>query len=181
MPMNWTPEADAKLFVKVLNVSNIKLSQEVLDKIASEMSPDCTGRAIKERIFKLKQKAAGTGNSTTASSTPKAPRTPKTPRSGKGPKSTPGTGQKRKGGNVAGPLNDADTDDGEDLQKFVTPSKQKVEYANEYDSAGSQDDNEESPSKRIKREPSNDFEGELWDGGHNAHNDFVRDQSGDLF
>ncbi|KAF2811105.1 uncharacterized protein BDZ99DRAFT_462382 [Mytilinidion resinicola] len=180
MPMNWTPEADAKLFVKVLNVSNIKLSQDVLDAIASEMSPDCTGRAIKERIFKLKQKAAGPGNSTAASTTPRAPRTPKTPRSAKGPKSTPGTGRKRKGANVAGPLDDAGTDDDEDIKTFVTPSKQKTEYADEYGSTGSQDENQESPSKRIKREPSNEFESEMW-VPDNAHDDFVRGQSGDLF
>ncbi|EAW08476.1 uncharacterized protein ACLA_032110 [Aspergillus clavatus NRRL 1] len=54
MPMTWSPEADAKLLIGILNTSNVKLD---LDALAKWMGPECTVYAIQHRIRKLQEKA----------------------------------------------------------------------------------------------------------------------------
>ncbi|KAL2862316.1 uncharacterized protein BJX67DRAFT_366487 [Aspergillus lucknowensis] len=70
MPMTWNAEADAKLFLGVLNLlkdSKVKLDYDYLAKF---MGSDCLPGAVQNRIVRLKRKAeedgsaagVGTGN-----------------------------------------------------------------------------------------------------------------------
>ncbi|KAL2820936.1 hypothetical protein BDW59DRAFT_164483 [Aspergillus cavernicola] len=74
MPMAWTPETNAKLFVGVLELlknHNVKLDH---DWLADYMGPGCTWKAIERQITKLRKQAAQdvpTG-SASAPSTPMA-------------------------------------------------------------------------------------------------------------
>ncbi|KAL4915000.1 hypothetical protein BDW62DRAFT_204089 [Aspergillus aurantiobrunneus] len=90
MPMNWTSEANAKLFLGVLEQlkeQNVKLNYS---KLAEYMGPEhaqltrlgldgaeCSHRAIDNQIIKLKKQAAG--GSASDSQSASAPATPATP------------------------------------------------------------------------------------------------------
>ncbi|KAF3387073.1 hypothetical protein F1880_001267 [Penicillium rolfsii] len=53
MPMSWSPEADARLLIAIINTtSNINW-----DAAASFLGSDCTVSAIKHRVARLKEKA----------------------------------------------------------------------------------------------------------------------------
>ncbi|KAJ5892220.1 AT hook motif protein [Penicillium subrubescens] len=53
MPMSWSPEADARLLIAIINTtSNINW-----DAAASFLGEDCTVSAIKHRVARLKEKA----------------------------------------------------------------------------------------------------------------------------
>lgn len=80
--MNWTPEADAKLFTEVLLKFDLKFSKEILASIAAAMGTDCTPKAITEHVRIIKNRAKGSGTSTPAAPT-------KTAKSTSGKKSTP--------------------------------------------------------------------------------------------
>ncbi|OJJ62095.1 hypothetical protein ASPSYDRAFT_129001 [Aspergillus sydowii CBS 593.65] len=68
MPMIWNAEADAKLFLGVLNQvkdANVKLDCK---KLADFMGPDCIAGAVQNRLVRLKKKAeADMGGSVSAS------------------------------------------------------------------------------------------------------------------
>ncbi|PYI22326.1 hypothetical protein BO99DRAFT_429988 [Aspergillus violaceofuscus CBS 115571] len=64
MPMQWTSEADAKLFVGVLNQCHGQLKLDT-QKLAQHMGGDCTACAIEQRIAKLKRHAKALGSTST--------------------------------------------------------------------------------------------------------------------
>ncbi|GFN16572.1 hypothetical protein AtubIFM55763_008142 [Aspergillus tubingensis] len=85
--MIWSSEADAKLFVGVLNQLRGKLKLDY-QELAMHMGGDCTSCAVEQRMIRLRKQAAsaspaasiGTGGGTaSANSTPT-----KTPRKRKG-------------------------------------------------------------------------------------------------
>ncbi|PYH79411.1 hypothetical protein BO82DRAFT_404264 [Aspergillus uvarum CBS 121591] len=69
MPMQWTSEADAKLFVGVLNQCHGQLKLDT-QKLAQHMGGDCTACAIEQRIAKLKRHAKSLGSTTSTDTTP---------------------------------------------------------------------------------------------------------------
>ncbi|RAH51458.1 uncharacterized protein BO95DRAFT_509981 [Aspergillus brunneoviolaceus CBS 621.78] len=64
MPVQWTSEADAKLFVGVLNQCHGQLKLDC-QKLAQHMGGDCTACAIEQRIAKLKRHAKALGSNST--------------------------------------------------------------------------------------------------------------------
>ncbi|TID19494.1 hypothetical protein E2P81_ATG06661 [Venturia nashicola] len=140
MPMNWGPEADAKLFAAVLKVHDIKVNYAAL---ATEMGADCTAKAITHRIAKIKSdgKAAGGGGSIPAAgNTPKrvrAPMAPKTPVSASKERTRRASAKPPKYA-----LSDEDHDD---------DSENEIK---EDEEAGG-----ESPSKKVKTEVTEEVEG----------------------
>ncbi|KAL4919852.1 hypothetical protein BDW62DRAFT_199573 [Aspergillus aurantiobrunneus] len=57
MPMNWNAEADAKLFLGVLNqLKDAKLKLDY-NKLAEFMGTDCLPGAVHNRIVRLRRKA----------------------------------------------------------------------------------------------------------------------------
>ncbi|RAK82513.1 uncharacterized protein BO72DRAFT_523317 [Aspergillus fijiensis CBS 313.89] len=64
MPVQWTSEADAKLFVGVLNQCHGQLKLDS-QKLAQHMGGDCTACAIEQRIAKLKRHAKALGSNST--------------------------------------------------------------------------------------------------------------------
>ncbi|KAL3463881.1 hypothetical protein BJX64DRAFT_286842 [Aspergillus heterothallicus] len=98
MPMNWTPEQNAKLFLGVLEQGKEQSLKLNYKRLAEYMGPDCTWKAIEGQIAKLKKQAAHdpTEQSASAASSPSTPAaTPKK----RGPRSTPvksGSPQKKK-------------------------------------------------------------------------------------
>ncbi|KAL2865172.1 uncharacterized protein BJX67DRAFT_383164 [Aspergillus lucknowensis] len=78
MPITWTPENNAKLFLAVLEQlkdHKIKLDNK---KLAEYMGPDCTVRSIDNQIFKLRKQATQdpSSNSNDQSLDASAPATP---------------------------------------------------------------------------------------------------------
>ncbi|KAL2862231.1 uncharacterized protein BJX67DRAFT_385855 [Aspergillus lucknowensis] len=72
MPMNWTAQNNAKLFLCVLDQikrQNVKLDYQ---KLAEDMGPDCTLRSVQHQIVKLKDKARQ-GTSADGGSVPSTP------------------------------------------------------------------------------------------------------------
>ncbi|PWY68394.1 hypothetical protein BO70DRAFT_366062 [Aspergillus heteromorphus CBS 117.55] len=69
MPIQWTADADAKLFLGVLIQmrGRVKLDYEDL---AAHMGSDCTACAVEQRIVKLKKQVAGKAGSPSNASTP---------------------------------------------------------------------------------------------------------------
>ncbi|CAI6340093.1 unnamed protein product [Periconia digitata] len=90
MPMNWTAENDRLLLLKILETHNVTVDGSKILKAWPPNAPAVpTERAIKERIFKLRQ-MAGVKAPKSATNTPKKTAvTPKNPQSS-------GTGKKRK-------------------------------------------------------------------------------------
>ncbi|KAL3452771.1 hypothetical protein BJX65DRAFT_302676 [Aspergillus insuetus] len=74
MPITWTPEKNAKLFLGVLEQGkeqNLKLNYK---RLAEFMGPDCTWKAIEGQIAKLKKNAtAGHDSNEQAASAPSTP------------------------------------------------------------------------------------------------------------
>ncbi|OJK03960.1 hypothetical protein ASPACDRAFT_57313 [Aspergillus aculeatus ATCC 16872] len=64
MPVQWTSEADAKLFVGVLNQCHGQLKLDS-QRLAQHMGGDCTACAIEQRIAKLKRHAKALGSNST--------------------------------------------------------------------------------------------------------------------
>ncbi|KAJ0426881.1 hypothetical protein BJY00DRAFT_306874 [Aspergillus carlsbadensis] len=113
MPMNWTPEKNAKLFLGVLEQGkeqNLKLNYK---RLAEYMGPDCTWKAIENQIAKLKKNASAgpdpNGQSASAPSTPAA--TPKKRGAGSTPAKS-GSPQKKQKAKVA----DSDTTTNDDSE-----------------------------------------------------------------
>ncbi|XTI92202.1 hypothetical protein V2W45_1334008 [Cenococcum geophilum] len=69
MPMNWTAEAEAKLFAAIIEAADIKFSQDLLDRLAKVMGPECTPKAIRHRIDSVKKRAPKSSNPTSTSPT----------------------------------------------------------------------------------------------------------------
>ncbi|KAL4746506.1 hypothetical protein BDW72DRAFT_197634 [Aspergillus terricola var. indicus] len=58
MPMSWTPEANAKLFIGVLEqikTQSVKLDYKAL---AEHMGPECNTKSVQNQFTKLKKQAA---------------------------------------------------------------------------------------------------------------------------
>ncbi|KAL4733778.1 hypothetical protein BDV11DRAFT_209953 [Aspergillus similis] len=58
MPMSWTPEANAKLFVGVLEqikTQSVKLDYKAL---AGHMGPECNAKSVQNQFTKLRKQAA---------------------------------------------------------------------------------------------------------------------------
>ncbi|KAH1430973.1 hypothetical protein KXW29_005389 [Aspergillus fumigatus] len=70
MPMTWDHEADAKLLLRILTTSNIKLDYEDL---AKHMGPDCTIFAIQRRLQRLRTDPRAGSATNGDSSTPPTP------------------------------------------------------------------------------------------------------------
>ncbi|RAL16041.1 uncharacterized protein BO97DRAFT_459098 [Aspergillus homomorphus CBS 101889] len=66
MPMQWTSEADAKLFVGVLNQCSGQMKLDT-KQLAQYMGADCTPCAVEQRMVKLKKQAKGLTITTTPS------------------------------------------------------------------------------------------------------------------
>ncbi|KAL6233047.1 hypothetical protein BDW75DRAFT_216108 [Aspergillus navahoensis] len=82
MPMHWTAEANAKLFIGVLEQiknQSVKLDYKAL---AEHMGPECNAKSIQNQFTKLKKQAAeecgnsGVKSSAILSDTPKKRRAP---------------------------------------------------------------------------------------------------------
>ncbi|EME82184.1 uncharacterized protein MYCFIDRAFT_83566 [Pseudocercospora fijiensis CIRAD86] len=54
MPMDWTPQAEAKLIAAIFQVCDIKISSAEYAALAKIMGPECTPKAITHRVTKLK-------------------------------------------------------------------------------------------------------------------------------
>ncbi|KAE9963351.1 hypothetical protein EG328_011494 [Venturia inaequalis] len=143
MPMNWGPEADAKLFAAVLKVHDIKVNYAAL---AAEMGSDCTAKAITHRIAKIK--SDGKASSTGAASTPTTPKRARATKTVSTPKTplTAGRERSRRASVKATNYAQSDDDDSEDGVKRDADAGE----------------GEESPSKKMKREvvEEGEFEGE---------------------
>ncbi|RDW76824.1 uncharacterized protein DSM5745_06816 [Aspergillus mulundensis] len=69
MPMTWTPEANAKLFLGVLEQlreTNVKLSYK---RLAEYMGADCTPKSIDNQMQKLRKQAGAGAAAATATAT----------------------------------------------------------------------------------------------------------------
>ncbi|KAL3480191.1 hypothetical protein BJX99DRAFT_254784 [Aspergillus californicus] len=129
MPMNWSAEANAKLFLAVLEQikeQNVKLNMQ---KLAQYMGPECTNRSIDNQITKLKKMTATDCTAQSASGAPTSPVTPKK-RAAPATLKTP-TSAKRKAG-----------------EKTPTPAKRKA--GKKVDTAKEEDEDEEE--RRIVQE-----------------------------
>ncbi|KAF2141036.1 uncharacterized protein K452DRAFT_359437 [Aplosporella prunicola CBS 121167] len=136
MPMNWTPEADAKLLVEIIKASDISMSKEFLNKVAQGMGGDCNAKTIQNRITRLKTAAGVTGSGSGTGSTPATPKKAATPRKPRQKKAdTNATTPKRKRGKSA-------------AASFETDMKLEP----------SDGDGDESPTKKVKSEQQDDNE-----------------------
>ncbi|KAL2050878.1 hypothetical protein ABVK25_008776 [Lepraria finkii] len=161
--MQWGPDVDAKLFMYVLKIHNVKLDYQAL---AMAMGNDVTPKAIIHRIAKLRQ-AANEHSSPSASASPglglPAPRTrapnkrPRAPATAA--KTTPstksttiplgaGAGTKRKAAPVVpGQLDTAESAEAASADFFARGGQpvQEGEGGEE-----DHDEHDESPSKKVK-------------------------------
>ncbi|KAF1981282.1 hypothetical protein K402DRAFT_458135 [Aulographum hederae CBS 113979] len=55
MPMNWGPEADARILLGMLSLQNNTLSKDQKDHVAKYVGPDCTVYALEGRLKALKK------------------------------------------------------------------------------------------------------------------------------
>ncbi|KAF2756014.1 hypothetical protein EJ05DRAFT_512584 [Pseudovirgaria hyperparasitica] len=129
MPMNWDTATEAKLFSLLLRESKLSLSADILKRIATEMGPECTPKAITHRIAKLRALGATAGDGTPPDANSSAPATPKKTRAKKAP-ATPKSAKGKRSKSVV------DEDDEE--------VKEEVDEAE-------LDHGSESPKKKSKR------------------------------
>ncbi|OJJ01803.1 hypothetical protein ASPVEDRAFT_83327 [Aspergillus versicolor CBS 583.65] len=96
MPMNWTPEANAKLFLGVLDQlkeKNVKLDNE---RLAAYMGPECNKKSVENQFTKLRKMVGSDSNNKSAPGTPATPAgTPKKRRAPDSAKSTPSKKKKK--------------------------------------------------------------------------------------
>ncbi|KAI9375933.1 hypothetical protein BJX61DRAFT_539389 [Aspergillus egyptiacus] len=126
MPMTWTAESNAKLFLGVLELlkhQNVKLDYGWL---AEYMGPDCTKRAIDHQIQKLKKQAGARSpadESSTASASAETTSTPApTPKKRRAPGSSRSTPAKK-----AKMAEEEDGDDDEVERRIMREIKQELE------------------------------------------------------
>ncbi|KAI9883812.1 MAG: hypothetical protein M1823_004396 [Watsoniomyces obsoletus] len=82
MPMNWTPQEDSRMLGHVLRLHDFKVDYEGL---AEAMGSECTAKALKNRIGKLKSISAGGTNDSATNNDESAPTSPvKSKASGRG-------------------------------------------------------------------------------------------------
>ncbi|PYH96655.1 hypothetical protein BO71DRAFT_439443 [Aspergillus ellipticus CBS 707.79] len=87
--MHWTPDADARLFLGVLNQTRGRLKLDY-EELAAHMGSDCTTCAIEQRIVKLRKQATGSAQGTGAASKASTPSTtPRKRAAGQPAKTTP--------------------------------------------------------------------------------------------
>ncbi|KAL2787415.1 hypothetical protein BJX66DRAFT_341236 [Aspergillus keveii] len=125
MPMVWTAEKNAKLFLGVLEQGkeqNLKLNYR---RLAEFMGPECTWKAIEGQIAKLKKNAtAGQDANQQSASAPSTPAaTPKKRAAGGTPKKSGSPQKKQKAKAV-----ESDADDDSDVEKQILAEvRQKLE------------------------------------------------------
>ncbi|OGM48689.1 hypothetical protein ABOM_001961 [Aspergillus bombycis] len=117
MPITWTPEADVKLFIGVLNQCRDVNFKPDCEKLAAHMGPDVTACAINNRIIRLRRMVAKEDGGSAARTPAASP--------AKSKSTTPKGRGKGKGAGVV-----------------KTPSKvAKREVKREYESEDEEDDN----------------------------------------
>ncbi|KAL3432072.1 hypothetical protein BDV09DRAFT_198069 [Aspergillus tetrazonus] len=117
MPMSWTPEANVKLFIGVLEqikTQSVKLDYKAL---AEHMGPECNAKSVQNQFTKLKKQAAEEcGNA--GANTPAIPNdTPKRRRAPVGSKM--GTPAKKKRGDAEVMRGDSDAEGETDIEQEI--------------------------------------------------------------
>ncbi|KAJ9628575.1 hypothetical protein H2203_002476 [Taxawa tesnikishii (nom. ined.)] len=131
MPMVWNAEADAKLFVAVMKVYDVKVAGNKLNEVAQMMGPDCTAKAITHRLAKLRSQAVGGSSATpptnAKSTTKRAPA--RSTQSGSAKSKAGGEATKRS--RVDAELSGEDDDDDEEGGEETPTKKVKMEMEDE--------------------------------------------------
>ncbi|KAH9827307.1 hypothetical protein Tdes44962_MAKER02933 [Teratosphaeria destructans] len=115
MPMAWTPDADRRLLLLVLEISSVNNNQ-IAERWAAKHGPEGgeqpTARAITERLAKLKKMANSTGTGSNAGTTPKKSAVPRaTPsKAKKAEPKTPASSSKKRGKAAASMSDEDDTE-----------------------------------------------------------------------
>ncbi|CEL04863.1 hypothetical protein ASPCAL05987 [Aspergillus calidoustus] len=97
MPVNWTAEKNAKLFLGVLEQCKEQSLKLNYRRLAEYMGPDCTWKAIEGQIAKLKKNAAvGQDPNEQSASAPSTPAATPRKRAAGGTPAKSGSPQKKK-------------------------------------------------------------------------------------
>ncbi|KAL4994944.1 hypothetical protein BDV10DRAFT_188573 [Aspergillus recurvatus] len=117
MPMNWTAEANAKLFIGVLEqikTQSIRLDYKAL---AEHMGPECNAKSVQNQFTKLKKQGAEKSGNDGANSSAITNNTPKKRRAPAGSKAS--TPAKKKKDAAVAMGDDSDTEEDTDIKQKI--------------------------------------------------------------